>query len=363
MEPVTTKGGGGAVATVYVDSVFVLNGLMDYLLLLCTGRLAGVPLRRGRYALAAALGGAYAAAVFMPGCGFLSLLPAKLAAGVVLAVIAFGGEERLGRITLLLFAVSCAMAGCVLGLGLLAGGGVPTVRGVFYTDVSARVLLIAAAAAYLVMTVVFRAAARHGLGGELVPVRVCIRGRCAAMTALLDTGSALRDPVTGAAVLVASPGALDGALPPQARRLLTPELLRFPPDLLEPLERAAPELHPRLLPYHAVGVPDGLLLAVRSDWTEVAGKRYPGLPVAFSPTALGPGYAALWGGQVKRSDRHEKMDGDRKGFFGAAGSAAGAGRALHRRERYAAAAAEPGTGGGAAGPAGPGGGPQGADRT
>ena len=361
MEPVTK--GGGAVAVVYVDSVFVLNALMDYLLLLCTGRLAGVPLRRRRYALGAVLGGAYAVAVFLPGCGFLGLLPVKIAAGVVLSVIAFGGEQRLLRLTLLLFAVSCAMAGCVLGLGLLVGSGVPVVRGVFYTDVSARVLLIAAAAAYLVLTVVFRAAARHGLGGELVAVRVCLQGRAAALTALLDTGSALRDPATGAAVLVVSPEALDSALPRQVRQLLTPELLRFPPDLLEPLERTAPELRWHLVPYRAVGVPGGLLLAVRSDWTEIAGERHPGLPVAFSPTALGPGYTALWGGQVKRRVRHGKMEGVDWETSGTAGAAAGAGAALHRRQRYPAAASEPGAGGGAAGPAGPGGRPQGADRT
>ena len=41
---------------VYVDSVFVLNALMDYLLALSVGRLAGIPLRRGRYLLAGLLG-------------------------------------------------------------------------------------------------------------------------------------------------------------------------------------------------------------------------------------------------------------------------------------------------------------------
>ena len=55
---------------VYVDSVFVLNGLMDYLLLLVTARLAGIPLRRRRYLLAALAGAAYAVAVFLPGMGF-----------------------------------------------------------------------------------------------------------------------------------------------------------------------------------------------------------------------------------------------------------------------------------------------------
>ena len=147
---------------IYIDSVFVLNALMDYLLLLCAARLAGLPLRRGRYALAALAGGAYAAAVFLPGLGFLAQTPVKLAAGVLLGLIAYGGEEKLLRLLLLFFAVSCAMAGCVLGLGLLAGGGVPAVNGVFYTNVDAKALAVAGTAAYAVLSVVFRAAAGHG---------------------------------------------------------------------------------------------------------------------------------------------------------------------------------------------------------
>ena len=90
----------GRVTVVYLDSVFVLNGLMDYLLALCAARLAGVPLRRGRYVLAGVLGGAYAAAVFLPGLSFLAAVRAKLAAGPLLALIAFGGEEKLLRLTL-----------------------------------------------------------------------------------------------------------------------------------------------------------------------------------------------------------------------------------------------------------------------
>ena len=189
---------------VYVDSVFVLNALMDYLLVLCAARLAGIPLRRRRYLLAGLLGGAYAVAVFLPGLGFLSATPVKLAAGILLALAAYGGEAKLLRLTLLLFAVSCAMAGCVLALGLVAGGGVPMVNGVFYTDVDAKVLLTAAAAAYLVLTVVFRAAAGKGVRGELVRVQVCLAGRTTAFTAFCDTGNALRDPVSGAAGRCAS---------------------------------------------------------------------------------------------------------------------------------------------------------------
>ncbi len=282
---------------VYADSVFFLNGAMDYLLMLVTARLAGVPLRRKRYLLGALLGAGYAVAVFLPGGEFLGSVPAKLAVGVLLALAAFGGEEKLLRLTLLLFAVSCAMAGCVLALALLTGGSVPIVGGIFYTDVDAKRLFAAVAAAYLVLTIVFRAAAKHGVAGELLRATVCIGGQTASFTALHDTGNSLRDPASGGAVLVAVPGSLASALPEAARGLLSPERLRDPAGLVEPLHRAVPALRPRLLPYRAVGVPGGLLLAIRCDWLTVGKQHCPEAWIALSPTALGNGYAALWGGR------------------------------------------------------------------
>ena len=83
---------------IYIDSVFALNALMDYLLLLSAARLAGLPLRRRRYVLGALAGGAYAAAVVLPGLSFLAASPVKLAAGVLLGLIAYGGEEKLLRL-------------------------------------------------------------------------------------------------------------------------------------------------------------------------------------------------------------------------------------------------------------------------
>ena len=332
---------------IYIDSVFVLNGLMDYVLLLSAARLAGVPLRRWRYAAAAVAGGAYAAAVFLPGCGFLAETPVKVAAGVLMALMAFGGEERLVRMTVLLFALACGMAGCVLGLGLLAGRAVPVVNGIFSTNVDGRELLLTAAGAYLVLSLVFRAAARHGVRGELLPVRVCLNGRTAALTALYDSGNGLREP-GGRAVLVTAPGGLDGALPREVRALLSAESLKSPEELLEPLRDAAPWLRPRLTPYHAVGTSGGLLLTVRTDWTEIAGERFPGLTAALSPTALGTGYTALWGGSVGKGGSHGRF-GNYTASVGPLGTAGGGRRSLHRGQRHSSAAPPERTGSGASG--------------
>lgn len=347
---------------VYVDSVFVLNALMDYFLLLATARLAGAPLRRGRYVLAAVFGGAYAAAVFLPGLSALSAPPGKLAAGVLLALIAYGGGERFFRLTLLLFLVSCGFAGCVLGLGL-ASGGVPAERGIFYTDVDVRVLLMASGAAYAVLSVVFRASARHGVQGELIPAVLCFQGRQVRLTALRDTGNDLRDSATGRPVLVAEAAALRGLWPPELGRLLTMEALRAPGAALLSLEPWRGRF--RLTAYSAVGVPSGLLLTVRTDWGEIGGERYEGLTAALCPSPLGDGFSALWGERERRGGHeHDPKAFERPRRTGeASGAAAPVHGPLYRGKRHPAPAPEPGAGSGVGGADRGRGRPAGADRT
>ena len=339
--------GGMAVTVVYLDSIFFFNALLDYFLLLVSARLAGIPLRRGRYVLCGLLGGLYAGAVFLPGWGFLAAAPAKAAAGVLLALVAFGGERHFLRLTLLTFVVACGLAGTVLALGLAAGQNIPNARGIFYTNVSGRTLLLSATGVYLLLTVIFRAAAAHGLRGERIPVRVSLLGRTVALTALRDTGHSLRD-AAGDPVLTAERRCFS-QLPP-ALQTYTPA------EALPLLRQCFPELKPQLLPVRTASG-GGLLLSVKSDWAEIDGRRWPGLRIALTDTELGGGYTALWGGEGRRN--YERM------AVAAAvppGTVPGAGGPLHRRQRHPAPAPEPGAGGGAAGAAGPGGCPAGADR-
>lgn len=279
-------------AVVYLDSVFVLNGLMDYFLLLATAHLAGVPLRRRRFILAALLGGLYAAAVFLPGWGVLASPAGKMLAGILMALAAYGREEKLLRLILLLFLVSCGFAGCVLGLGMVSGG-VPMANGIFYTDVDVRVLLMAAGAAYVVLSVVFRASARPAVEGTTVSVTLAWGERQVRLTALCDTGNSLRDPATGRPMLVAWGRRLEELWPGELRSLLTERALERPAETLGALTDWQTRF--RLVPYRAVGVRSGLLLAVRTDWAEIGGRRHERLLVALSPTELGDGFAALWG--------------------------------------------------------------------
>ena len=224
---------------VYLDSVFLFNALLDYLLFLSTARLAGIPLRRRRYLLCGVLGGLYAAAVFLPGGGFLTETLVKAGVGLLLALIAFGRETHFLRLTLLTVAIACALAGTVLALGLLAGQHIPNARGIFYTNVNGKTLLLSASGVYLLLTVIFRAAAAHGIRGECLPVTVCLLGQTVALTALLDTGNSLRD-TAGEPVLTAELSRF-----PQLAAAIQH---RPPAETLPMLRQRFPKLRPQLLP-------------------------------------------------------------------------------------------------------------------
>ncbi len=108
---------------IYIDELFCLNLLADYLLLLSAARLRALPLRRGRFFLGALLGALYAALSVLPRCAFLRLgLPAAAVSGLM-ALAAFGGGPGFLRSWAAFTALAAAYAGAVYACALLTGRG------------------------------------------------------------------------------------------------------------------------------------------------------------------------------------------------------------------------------------------------
>lgn len=281
---------------VYIDSLFLLNFVVNYLLLLAAARLAGEPLARLRMAGGAALGALYAAAVFFPHMGFLIHPLCKLGAAVVMLLVSFGGSRRLLRVSLVFFGVAAAFGGGIFALTLLGGRGLALKNGIFYSAMDLRLILLSAALCYVVLTLVFQRTARHTAAArELVPAVITLGERRVAITALVDTGNTLTDPLTGRAVMVAEGEKLTGLFPPG--QAPDTDALRNPVAAVECLTGELFRGRCRLLPYQAVGVECGMLLALRMDSVKVGGEDYGKILVALSPTRLsdGGGYSALVG--------------------------------------------------------------------
>ena len=280
---------------VYIDSLFLLNAIMDYLLLLASARLAGEPLRRLRIAAAALLGGGYAAAVCLPGMEWLSAPVCKIAAAVLMVLVGLGSGRRLLRQTVIFFLLAFALGGGVLAVALLSGRGLHPVRGFLFTGTDVKSVLLTAACCCVLWSVLLKGSGRRNVvSGELVNVGVRVHERQIDFTALLDTGNTLTDPVSGCGVIVMD---WETALP-----LLGGECALRPGELSDPI-RAVGRLNAGrwqgrwgLIPYRAVGVECGMLVTLRPDRVWIRGREQGRIRLALSPTPVSPG--GSWHGLV-----------------------------------------------------------------
>lgn len=276
---------------VYIDLLFLLNLIANYLLLLGSGRISGTPLKRLRILLGAGVGAMYAVAVFVPGMEWMSAWPCKGAAGIFMTLVAFGGYPGLFRVSVVFFVASAALAGLILGTELLEGTSLTVQNGVFYSSMDIRLLLLLFVLCYFVLSLVFRRTGRHA-GRDLIGLEFELEGKRVSLTALKDSGHTLTDPVTNQTVIVVDSRYISAVLP----------------DCVEPRDpigsmRACHGIglkSVRLIPYRAVGVDCGMLLALKANGVTANGKRIGERLVALSPNPVddGGGYQALIGGEL-----------------------------------------------------------------
>ena len=274
---------------VYIDRLFFINAVVDYLLLLTTAQLMGLPLRRGRYIIVSVIGGLYgAAAMVFP---LLGQWWAKCAVGVVIALIAYWRETERWRAMALFFLLSGTMAGAMLAVTLRTGQGSGTL---YFATVGWRTLLLSAAGFYGLLTVLFYQKAKHG-GGELMEMTVDAFGRQCRIQVLRDSGNVLRNPVDGQPVLVAESEAVRSLLPEAAAGIIMGG--GGPEDKMAALYSAGFTAF-TLLPYHSIGCSEGLLLALKSDAIQAGSRRIPRVLIALYHGKIGRGlYHGLWGGE------------------------------------------------------------------
>lgn len=271
--------------TVWLDEVFLVNFAADIIALAGAGRLCALRIRVPKLLLGALLGALYACTSEI--VRTVSSLPVKLAAGALMALCVYGGEEKLLRVSAVFCLVSASMAGIALGVSAALGEtGVLSLR--------ALVVTLALSLAALSAINGFR---RRMTKGGIRELTLEYAGKKVSMTALADTGNALRDPVSGAELPVVESGKAAELFGEPAASAL--KNAHGAADCMERLFEAAPELRCRLVSYSAVGVENGLLLAVRLDGASIDGQRLAGGWVALSPTKVSDSgeYSALVGGQ------------------------------------------------------------------
>lgn len=193
---------------VYVDVLFIINFIIDYILLSVTSFFIKKTPKIPRICLGSATGAVYATCVFFMPFGIVLSLLFSLISAVTMIAITFGIKKisALFKNT----AVFCLISAVTAGIGFSfvfmdnKGKSYAVNNGVFYADIDAYTMLFI----FIVSIIIIHSATgfvrkQKTKSQFLYSVTIEKNGRSICDTALFDSGNFLRDPITQKSVIVA----------------------------------------------------------------------------------------------------------------------------------------------------------------
>ncbi len=235
---------------VYLDVFFMINFIMDYMIILITSRIAKVKKKRIRQLAGAGCGALYSVIVIKPLTNHLfkiTLVNILIAAVMVLISFGFTSASVYIKNVFLLFVVSFTMSGIInyLYYSTVIGKYVRNVlSGNSNKVVNARKFILVSVLAYILLSAIVRIIFSVRKDMELYyDVKITFRGKSVVVRGLYDTGNGLTEPVNGKMVHIAE------------YKILKP--------LLEGDEKAKENIY--VIPFHSIGEEDGIMYGIRMD--------------------------------------------------------------------------------------------------
>ncbi len=191
---------------IYVDVLFIINLISDYILLSVTAFLLKKHPRPWRKGIAAAVGAFFAAVLFFLPIGIGFLIPSVVAVSCIMVALTFGTRKiaPLLRAVFSFYLVSFAGAGAMFGVFYLQNTSFALRGGILYADINAYMLLVAFLLAIAVIHFACSFIKKATIKSKyLYDVTLRKDGKSVTERALYDTGNFLTDPLSQRSVLLA----------------------------------------------------------------------------------------------------------------------------------------------------------------
>lgn len=189
---------------IYVDMLILINFVADYFLLKATAAIIKVYKPFWRMALSAFLASAFSLYIFLPKMNIILSLFMRAVFCFIIVVCAFGFEsrKRFFKAAACFTGLTYAFAGVLYAaFELFSPNGMSYNNTVAYFDISPLVFIIASAAFYISVNILdFFFSKKESTKG--CKITLLSNGKAQHMSALLDTGNSLLDPLSDSAVII-----------------------------------------------------------------------------------------------------------------------------------------------------------------
>ncbi len=255
---------------VYADLTFLINFIMDFIILWATLRMVRITPVLSRIAIAALLGGIYAVGFLLPSWNLFYTIPAKILFSCLMLIIALpvSSWELFKKALVFFYGINFMVAGASIACSYM----------VKVHNVNSQYLWLGAGIISALLIGIFGA---KWLSQRIIPgllkfrVEITFGPKTCRGQGFLDTGNNLRDPLTNKPVIVAEYDLLKDCLPDDVKKAIKGNSNES--QLLDDLIESSWSRRLRLIPFTSIGKEHGMLVGIRADEVKVEmGQNNPG---------------------------------------------------------------------------------------
>ena len=190
---------------IYADILVILNLIVDYMLLLVTGKIIKLRPPAVRQIAAAFVGGLTSLYIFAPSGGTIGGIFIRIASCAVMVLISFGFKSLkcFARGCAVLMIVCFAYGGIMTALWyLLKPDGMAVINSVVYFNISPAVLIGSSVTVYLLYTAFYSLLKKNSALAERCNITVFAGDGKVNMEGIIDTGNSIEDTFGNSEVII-----------------------------------------------------------------------------------------------------------------------------------------------------------------
>lgn len=249
--------------TLYVDIIFLENVFMNSIILLATGIILKDKTKIIRNLISSSIGAVYAIIIYTSHIELYSNIFLKIMLSLVIVYISFKPQNTKSMLKhiIIFYLTSFTFGGVAFALlYFIRPQDILFQNGVLTGTYPIKMILAGGIVGFAIVVISFK-----NIKGKLnkkdmyCNVKLCERENKKVITAIIDTGNFLKDPITKIPVIVAEIDSLDGLFPSEILHNASKIINGGDIDLGEYASKI------RVIPFKSLGKDNGLLLGIKID--------------------------------------------------------------------------------------------------
>lgn len=192
--------------TVYIDILFLLNMIIDYIIICSTAFILNKKCNIVRFLFASVFGALYSTIIFFPMIELLNIVIIKIAVSFVIVLIAFKWQSILDHVKLF---VTYYIINFIYGGGMYTfyrftslGSKMNYSNGEYYINLPLWAIILLAIFFYFIIKLFSRFLNKTNQQSFIKEIEIYVDNKSITTTALIDTGNELYDPISQKPVIL-----------------------------------------------------------------------------------------------------------------------------------------------------------------